>query len=748
MSEVKLTADSLVLSDPTQGHGSVHAAMSQPSAADEQALGRLFFLFSLETQSPQAEELFHKLQTGVSDIYYRNREGTAELNFEKAVQEGNQVFRQFVNDRNRTLLENFHAIIGVVSGSDLYMTATGTIHAFLARGPRIVDILDRNDSVKASPVRVFSHLIAGELRLGDRIVACTTSVLDYISIEKLRQTVSGTPTANACFNLEALLRESSPHHTFGAVVMGMIGATVAPRIPRVESSTPLHVIAPTMAQTSMAELQARSRSTSELLAPSLFQKVKSVGGDLLQKLWLLIRTKVFRLRPRRTIAKPTEVVTYHHAAASRPSSTRYVAMIEKTGSVITGFFTAVGSTLGDIFRRRRSVGESLRQFPQRTNDTINHTVHSYRRLTSTQKRLLISAGVLLLIFAGSIVWRGLGQDASLTEQQKADLTNSIEEKIFQASSALTYGDDTGALALLSEAQSLIEQYPDRTKGDREQINAWQSRVDSEQEKTRHLTRLDSVPVLADLASSNLVAPVGDITLLGTSVYAATADTLVSIDSDGVVATHPLPEHTGAPIQLATMGQNLVLVLTDAGQMIEYTTTNDSFRVVDVPFTNQDRTIGDMATYETRIYFLDTHNNQIYRHTRGSVGYSTGQAWVSDNDVSLTDSAGISIDGTIYTISHGGTLTKLFQGSRVGDFNASQIDPPLTQANAIWTDANATSIYVLDTSERRIIAFTKTGALKGQYTTDQLSTGQGLIVNQAGTTAYTLSGTSILAIPLN
>lgn len=746
MAESKLTADALVLSDPIQSRGVVHATMSQPTASDERALGRLFFVFALDQRMPQAEEIFHKLQTTVTETYYRNREGTAELNFEKAIQEGNQALRLFINERNRGLIEQLHVVIGVISGNEIILSSAGRNHLFLARGPRIIDIIERQEKNSAGSVRIFSHLLSGELRLGDRVLACTNSVLDYVSIEKLRQIISGTPTAHAAFTLEQILKDSPPAHSFAAIVFGVTGVTTS--LPAVVPDRTQTTPAPVMAQSSMAELQARSRATSELLTPSFWQVIKSTAGDLINRLGNLIRTRVLRRRPRRTVDRPTDVITYRSPMATPRISNSLVRSSRRVAGGIIGTAKAFGATVGDIIQRRRSVGDSIRRFPQRTNENINRTVSSYQRLTKGQKRLLVSAGILLLIFAGSIVWRGIGKEADINENQKAELTTSIEQKIFQASSALTYGDDSGAITLLDEAVALVDTYPNSRKTDRDQRDAWLERITKERDKTKHITQLGALTTFADFGAASLANPIGEILRIGTVVYAITTDQLVSIDNEGTVTQHNFPEHTGTVNQLAASGQNIVLILTDSGQMIEYTISTNSFRTIDVPFTNQDRTIADMATYETRVYFLDAKNNEIYRHTRASNGYSLGQAWINDADVSVADAAGFAVDGTIYTVSRGGTVTKLFQGTRAGDFSADHIEPALTTATAIWTDTDAQNIYILDPSGHRVVVLTKAGALKAQYAADQLGDARAFAVNQAETTVYILTNTAVLSFPLN
>lgn len=741
-SDYRLTGDVVVVRDPTHGRSVVNAAVSQPSAADEQALGKLFFVFEIESRPANAEEIFLEVQNAITSTYYRNQTGDSELNFEKALQEGNLALRQYLTQRHGNLLSSFHAVIAIINGSDIHLAAAGRIHAFLVRGSRILDVLESHEPTAFNPVRIFSHLISGHLQLGDRVLFCTTSILDYVSEEKLRQTISGVTTAHSSFALEAMLKESAASHTFAAVIAGLTGTPIkqAPVV-RPAGQQPLE------AQASMDELQAKSRTTTELLTPSLWPKAKNLVATVRHALGAAIRTRLFG-RPARRRLPPTEIITRQPHLTVGDRRQRWKMTLQQTGRLIAGGLATIGLAVINLFRRRRTVGASLRQLPGQTNERISQSVRSWQRLSVGQKRLLIGALVLLFVFAISIVWRGTGQEARLSEEEKAGLAGQIDQKIFQAQAALTYSDESSAITLLNEASGLVEEYPNRRTADKEQRSFWLSRISTEREKTKHIIKLDNPTVFADLAQTGLSAPLPELVRVGTTIYGSTNERLFIISAKDSVESRELPVHTGAVSQLASIGQNLVVLLTDAGEMIEYNIGQDSFATVTVPFNNQDRLIIDMATYESRVYFLDIKNNQIYKHSRGSVNYSSGQAWLTDRSVAIAEAQGLAVDGNIFLVSKTGSVSQLFQGERQVDFSLDQIEPALEHAGAMWTDTQSNFLYLTDPVGKRLVVFTKTGSLKDQYVSDHFERAQGLAVNQSGTNAYLLIGTAIYEVPLN
>jgi DNA-binding beta-propeller fold protein YncE len=155
----------------------------------------------------------------------------------------------------------------------------------------------------------------------------------------------------------------------------------------------------------------------------------------------------------------------------------------------------------------------------------------------------------------------------------------------------------------------------------------------------------------------------------------------------------------------------------------------------------------MAAFQSRVYFLDSKNNQIFRFSRGSGGYGSESAWLSDEGVNLAGAEALSIDGNIYVLERNGNLTKLFQGDKV-DFALSAIDPPMEHASSLWTSEDTNFIYIIDPAGNRLIQFTKSGSLREQYIATQFSGAQGLTVDEAQNKVYLKNGKIIYSIELS
>ncbi|MFC1662853.1 hypothetical protein ACFL04_01640 [Patescibacteria group bacterium] len=739
--ELSLAADKLILSDPTYSRRTIHAEISTPSAKDERILGRLFFVLEIENTNDDNTTLFHDFQTSITNAYYRNREGSIELSFERAVQEGNNIIRRHLTEINKDIINNFNGLVAVIHENELHLTSVGNINAFLSRGSRIMEIIDHPESEKVNPVKFFSHLVSGEVQVGDRILFSTASILDYLSQEKIRQIISGTTTANAIFTLESLLKDSLHQSSFAAIIVGL---QTGQQLARPQPTSPAK---PLMAQSSIDELNAKSRYTSELLRPSVRPKIREWLANTGSSVASFARTRLLRKPPKRRLEQVGQPIQGDALQSHRDRRTKLLIIFKKFFQIVYQGIVGTFQVIVRIFRRPKSVKERIEELPVSTSDQINKSVLSFNRLNRTQKRLLLSVLILIFIFSISVVWRGASQEGKLSDEQKVNLQNTIEDKLFTASSAITYGDEAGAIALLDEVATLVEDYPDRNKEDSNQRQSWLATINSEREKTKHITTIESPQIISDLTAAQISTPIQDMVYQDGNIFTANNDMLIMVSPEGTLETFDIPEHEGAISQLSSIGLNIVLLLTDQGQIIEYNTIAKDFDTYDVPFANQDRLITDFSTYENRVYFLDTKNNQIFRHPRGAAGYGDGSAWLSDADFSVSEAQAIMVDGNVYVINRQGIITELFQG-QAQDFSLSIVDPALEHSSAFWTDVGSNFIYLLDPVGNRLVIFTKSGTLKDQYVSPAFNGVQSLAVAEENSNVYILNGSTIYLVDLN
>ena len=149
-------------------------------------------------------------------------------------------------------------------------------------------------------------------------------------------------------------------------------------------------------------------------------------------------------------------------------------------------------------------------------------------------------------------------------------------------------------------------------------------------------------------------------------------------------------------------ENVVMV-TDGGNVIEYTDGNAQFAdTVDVQWQNG----VDVKTYSSRIYVLDPESNQIWKYQRGTSGYGSASAYVSDDTVDLSEALSFSIDGYIWILNEDGSITQLLSGENVPYALRQAPLAAVDGATKLYTELDINQLYLLDPTQSRVLIYNK------------------------------------------
>lgn len=150
-------------------------------------------------------------------------------------------------------------------------------------------------------------------------------------------------------------------------------------------------------------------------------------------------------------------------------------------------------------------------------------------------------------------------------------------------------------------------------------------------------------------------------------------------------------------------RNNIVFLLGNGGLLEYEGSNLQFADTSDADWQKGETLN---TYSSRVYVLDADEGQIWKYQRGSTAYGGAQAVVDTEKVDLKGAQSFAIDGSIWVLGKTGELMKLYSGDPV-DFEI--VNAPLTSlegANKVWTSFDASSLYLLDPKNKRLLKFDK------------------------------------------
>ena len=268
------------------------------------------------------------------------------------------------------------------------------------------------------------------------------------------------------------------------------------------------------------------------------------------------------------------------------------------------------------------------------------------------------------------------------------------------------------------------------------------------EQANHVTRIDRPAVLTDLNTLSSNGPIGGVELIGSTLYAFSPkdNSTYQVDtSSGEASLFATAVVENAFQYVIESTPNTLLFLNTANALNEYTVSAKALRDLPLTIPGTEINIVDIGYYEGRLYLLDIANNQVWRAVRGASQYSAAQKWIQDGtDVRLAHS--LAVDGDIYVLQENGSVSKFTRGTRQ-DFSIESVEPALGGGTKIWTDPDSSSLYILDAEGKRLLLFSKEGALRNQYVSEAFATATDIAINETAKKAYILAGTTIYTVDL-
>ena len=438
MNGVVATISKLLIYNPGKSRSTASVYLPPITPLERQNLGQLLMLIEINSQDEINERVIQLIEEELNRNYYGSENFNLEMAFENALQKTNQKLHELILSGQNSWLDKFNCLIAVHKGRELHFAQLGETNAFFVQGPRIINIAEQagENTVKINPLKIFSNVISGTVNENDALLFCTTTLLDYLSQEKLRRIITENSSEKAIQILNQLLADNNNDVSFAAIILKLQAAEG--ELDQVERKVAETVNAPysTATETSMDSLINKERSTSELLTPSIWPNfTKGIKGLLtrLQKLW------------KKEGPEPSE-----EAGEARPLP-RDMRIRKKESGLLMTILGLIGAGLKKLYellvlgikgvaglfqqRKRRMIRGQIRTLPHRTNRQAAKWLVALKNLSPTRRVVLVIALLLLIIFAYNIVNLGSRAEKKQLKQQYADLVTQASEKTSAAEAA-------------------------------------------------------------------------------------------------------------------------------------------------------------------------------------------------------------------------------------------------------------------------------------------------------------------------
>lgn len=619
-------------------------------------------------------------------------------------------------------IKKIHCILGCLSDDTLFLSSTGTVLRAYYIYPNmkkqglsrhcIAPIIDQQ-SLDDQPQRLFSNIISGSVGIpGGTVCITTVSLLDYVSLEQLKQRITTQLPKSFAPALEKILYKTNSRNDMTALC-------IYPTYDGNEESEYILDRRQTAANASMELLNTRQQGTDTVMRASKVFQLKKTYFAFAILMKSLVRALsslehwLFQPANRKKITKIYS--TFLHICTV---STR-VCMRS-----IHDWYSSIkdGEHKKFWYRRYSAASSSLIAMFARISKFVasrfNLVRMSLLKIPATSRFLLVFSILFIFLFLYSLV---AINEHKRRQQNTTTVNNALEtirQKFAEAEASMIYQNETGTYAIYQEIQKRIESLPQQlSKNQNEQVNVLRQNMSDFEKKLNHIISVDTLDTLASFDANVFGDNAGfseqnsAIVLYGTAAFSFLVQPYASVRA----VPWPADIHPMRSVALAS-SQSLYVYDSNGSRVYRINGTSPP-QAIPFSFGTSESQCDQLLFFNGSLYNYDSASGSIYKHARRGSGFSEGVDWVREKTIDLHDVSDIDIDGSVYVLKANGDLYQYSNGK------PRHISFPsiITEKNAfsrIETDSLIPFLFLLNRTTNKIIVIDKkTFALKAQLTSD-------------------------------
>jgi outer membrane protein assembly factor BamB len=602
-----------------------------------------------------------------------------ELSLELEIKTSNQPLEKLLGELNARLprlpkashfLTQLNCALAWQNQPEVHFTACGRIKIFLIKETTIKEI-----HLEKSEGQVFQQILQGNLQEKDSLLFSSYSLLDYVSQDKIKKTITTLPLTGAMAYLENILSKAPQKSCFWALAIKasekeVNSPSISPTVPKIISQ---------QAPSSLDRMLATKKNTAAILdSPTFAEFTKEQANRFLAK----INNKI--------------VPTLWH--------------LFKAGSKDYGLILLQGLRFIIKLANYRNWSNLSQQWKKFWQEIIGH----WQNLGRVQKVTLLLIVIILTILTQSLKWQTKLLIVDQGNSQWEQTIKNVEDNLNKIQAALIYNDKKAVIELLASIDPNLQNPAPAALQDK--INQLRSNVATIQSQIWKINQVKE-DIWQDLQT--LKQPLSPIRLIASSdqrVYLITKEKQIYIfDTNNGEKLPPklsenfplLPEFI-API-ITT--KSFIGITNDKKS---YLVNDQSFKALNwsTNLLNQPQAL---TYYGNRIYVAD-NNRKIIRYSISGENLTEETSWLKTS--TADDIKDLGVDGDLYLLTKGGLLEKYNRGQKI-NWTAEPIDITLTNAR-LWVSQTSNQLYLFDQAKGRLITFEKNGQLVGQITNPLLS----------------------------
>jgi hypothetical protein len=745
--------------------------------------GKIFGLIEIESNNQAISKLIDLIIDEIKNNYYgptdplKIQDALAEPNnlsvnekFETALKKTNLAIAAFIESNQLPVeIDKINITIALIHEQDIYLATVGQNCAILFNNInkisfRIINILDRSQTslLPIDPFKLFSQIISGKIRSNDIVFISTSNILDYFSLDKIKNIITGNLIIESTNEFKKILENLKAKDNFGLLVLEL---EKSPVFAKRQEPTKQFNYNKTAFGDSIKELIKTEKATEKLLSPKVmpeFKKYFALGQvglfDLSRKLAnkfkmsksippkggldlsrnTNLKNKLRTWQPRMNNFKKSIPLPIN---LKFPMKFNKIFVIGKYLTTITAsFFKKITRTIFNQ-KTKESIGLIFKKL-------FGHWLVKYKKLPTSSRILLIITIVLTILFIQSVAWLGI----KTKREQKIITLNQIildiSNKKNEAESSLVYRDEDQARKILIEAKNQLAGLNPPLKSQQDQIDSLNRSIVEQLTKLQRIINLSDPIQIINFANIDSQAKMADFLITDKkNIYTQNSNNKslyrANLDSRDISALPANNLSLDMIMAAINFNDSEILIMNDINKIFLFNPSNDNLSDLKLTLSNNAKIVG-LAAYNNRVYLIDQSNSQILRYNKSNTELTGGASWLKQDGLDLTKAVSLIVDGQIYVLNGNGEIIKLENGKTV-DFKLHTIDPALASPTKIKSPNGSKYLYVLDPPTKRLVVFNKDGSLVNQYISDRFDDLKDFTVLESEKKIYLLSGTSIYGI---
>ncbi|HPV70618.1 MAG TPA: hypothetical protein PKY08_01795 [Candidatus Magasanikbacteria bacterium] len=652
---------------------------------------------------------------------------------------------------NRELKENFEPseliqlslIFGGLRNEQLQFAAGGKNNAHIfyrdQEGYKNTDLLKNYSTENTETNIFFANLISGSIHQNNFVLFSTPTVLNYLTIDRLQKIITSNKTDEIGARLEDLLSQIENKVSFGGIIISWAEDKNTNLPKSTFKLTP---------NESIGRLLRQQKETDQIMSPAVLQSIKKYLQNKKNK------NTVATEEEKKTLQKINKI---YHRLNGWPGkiSAAWQKILLTLGKIIYGTLIFLKNIFKKIIyldiRSPHKVLTYCQRLPSQIGLFIKKQIIAIKikfLSLSLKKRILFSltfVSLVFLIISLLLIFSNLKTNHSSTAYNQT--LEQIKNQIGEAESYLIYKNEDKAGQLIKEIKVSLDRLPVNSEN---QKKSKEELTDSLQPLIYKIQKIQQVSSTLELDLSKLGLTNKPESLIKTVSYfvfltpkSSTINLYNRISKKNIEIKN---EQITSWKNVSLQKDETILIIYNDDSLTQFDPETQTFTLKDASWPNKDRQISLVATYNSKLYSLDSKNNQIFKHFPSTTGFGKGENWINPNsEINFSDAVSMVIDGNIYVARKNGQIYKLESGNLIS-FDINFLDPVLTSIKNIYTKNGSDLLFVLDREKQRVIIWNKkNNKLISQLTSSEWTDLNDLVADEKEGKIYLLNNLNILSV---